>query len=79
MPLVPGFQSIPLGDFEAADKLIHQGTCAVFLEPIQGEGGIIPVPQDFVAFLRKKTREVDALLIYDEIQVLVRMEGFIFY
>lgn len=68
-PLVPGFDLVPFGDGEAARKAISQDTCAVLVEPIQGEGGINEASPQFLSLLRAECDRVGAVLIYDEIQV----------
>jgi acetylornithine/N-succinyldiaminopimelate aminotransferase len=67
-PLVAGFQYAPYGDLEATAKLIDDETCAVLVEPIQGEGGIKIPPAGFLAGLRKLCDEHKLLLIFDEVQ-----------
>jgi predicted acetylornithine/succinylornithine family transaminase len=67
-PLVAGFQYAPFGDLEAARKLVDDETCAVLVEPIQGEGGIQIPPAGFLQGLRKLCDERGLLLIFDEVQ-----------
>jgi len=67
-PLMPGVTVSPFNDIEAAKDLIGPETCAVFVEPIQGEGGIHPANVEFVQGLRALCDEHDALLVFDEIQ-----------
>jgi predicted acetylornithine/succinylornithine family transaminase len=67
-PLVAGFQYAPYGDLEAARKLADDQTCAVLVEPIQGEGGIQIPPGGFLQGLRKLCDEKGLLLIFDEVQ-----------
>jgi len=67
-PLVAGFQYAPFGDLEAAQKLVDDETCAVLVEPIQGEGGIQIPPAGFLQGLRKLCDERGLLLIFDEVQ-----------
>lgn len=67
-PLVAGFQYAPYGDLEAARKLVDDETCAVLVEPIQGEGGIQIPPAGFLQGLRKLCDERGLLLIFDEVQ-----------
>ncbi|KAF9935420.1 acetylornithine aminotransferase [Linnemannia zychae] len=68
LPLVPGFAHAPYNNVEAVDKFVTEETCAVILEPIQGEGGINIASEEFLKKLRSRCNEVGALLIYDEIQ-----------
>jgi acetylornithine aminotransferase len=68
-PLIPGNTFTPYGDLEKAREVIVKGkTCAVFVEPVQGEGGIYPADAEFLRGLRKICDEADALLVYDEVQ-----------
>lgn len=67
-PLVAGFQYAPFGDLEAARKLVDDETCAILVEPIQGEGGIRIPPAGFLQGLRKLCDERGLLLIFDEVQ-----------
>ncbi|CAO3607804.1 unnamed protein product [Cunninghamella blakesleeana] len=67
-PLIPGFITAPYNDIDATLKLIDDQTCGVIIEPIQGEGGIHPATEEFLAALRKRCNETNTLLIYDEIQ-----------
>ncbi len=67
-PLVPGFHYAPLNDLEALDELISEKTCAVMIEPLQGESGVNPATQEFLAGVRALCDEAEVLLILDEIQ-----------
>jgi acetylornithine/N-succinyldiaminopimelate aminotransferase len=67
-PLVAGFQYAPYGDLEAAGKLVDNETCAVLVEPIQGEGGVQIPPAGFLQGLRKLCDERGLLLMFDEVQ-----------
>ena len=67
-PLVAGFQYAPYGDLEATAKLVDDETCAVLVEPIQGEGGVRIPPAGFLKGLRKLCDEKGLLLIFDEVQ-----------
>lgn len=67
-PLVPGFKHIPFNDIDALNKAIIKDTCAIMLEPVQGEGGVkIPDP-DYLKGARKICDENNLLLILDEVQ-----------
>jgi len=68
-PLIPGVRVGKLNTQETIDNLISEKTCAVIVEPIQGEGGIQAARVDWLKALRKKCDEVGAVLIFDEIQV----------
>jgi predicted acetylornithine/succinylornithine family transaminase len=67
-PLVAGFQYAPLGDLESTRKLVDDETCAIMVEPIQGEGGVRIPPAGFLQGLRKLCDERGLLLIFDEVQ-----------
>jgi len=67
-PLVAGFQYAPFGDLEATRKLVDDETCAILVEPIQGEGGIQIPPAGFLQGLRKLCDERGLLLMFDEVQ-----------
>ena len=67
-PLVAGFQYAPFGDVEAARKLVDEETCAILVEPIQGEGGVRIPPAGFLQGLRRLCDERRLLLIFDEVQ-----------
>jgi len=67
-PLVPGVHILPFNDLEAARRAIDERVCAVFVEPIQGEGGVRPADKDFLLGLRSLCAETGALLVFDEIQ-----------
>jgi acetylornithine/N-succinyldiaminopimelate aminotransferase len=69
-PLMPGVRFGTVGDVAEADRLIRpERTAAVIIEPIQAEGGILPVPPAFLKALRYLCDEAGALLIFDEVQV----------
>ena len=67
-PLLEGFDYIPFNDIDALRKSIGPSTCAVLLEPIQGEGGVRCPDPDYLKAVRRLCDETDILLIFDEIQ-----------
>ncbi len=67
-PLVPGVAFAPFNDLAAARNAITGDTCAVIVEPIQGEGGVNPASPEFLQGLRDLCDAHDALLIFDEVQ-----------
>jgi len=67
-PQVPGFPKADLNDLDSVKKLVNEKTVAVMLEPVQGEGGVIPADPEFMKDLRKFTKEHNILLIVDEVQ-----------
>lgn len=69
-PLPGGFRFCDIGDAQTlAGSIRSDTTAAVIIEPVQGEGGILPVPAAFLAALRERCDEAGALLIFDEVQV----------
>lgn len=71
----PGFIQLPFADEDAVKDAIGPTTAAILIEPIQGEGGVRPVPAGFLRFLREICDQNDLLLIYDEIQTGVGRTG----
>jgi len=67
-PLPEGFSYCPFNNFEVATEMIGANTCAVLVEPVQGEGGVNPAKTGFLLHLRKLCDQHNALLIFDEIQ-----------
>ena len=67
-PLLPGFKYIPFNDIAALKKNLTKKTCAVLIEPIQGEGGVNLAQETYLKTLRKICNEKGILLIFDEIQ-----------
>lgn len=67
-PMVAGFHYAPFGDLEAVKGLIDNQTCAILVEPIQGEGGIQIPPEGFLQGLRQLADENELLLMFDEVQ-----------
>ena len=67
-PLLPGFTVVPFNDLEAATAAVDDDTAGFLLEPVQGEGGVTPATQEFLAGLRKLCDEKGLLLILDEVQ-----------
>jgi ornithine--oxo-acid transaminase len=67
-PFAAGFVRVPFGDAAALEKAITPNTCAVLIEPIQGEAGIVAPPAGFLRQLREMCDRHNVLLILDEIQ-----------
>lgn len=67
-PYGPGFKIVPFGDIEAVKAALTPNACAVLMEPIQAEGGMIFPPEGFMSELRNLCTEKNVLLIWDEIQ-----------
>jgi acetylornithine/N-succinyldiaminopimelate aminotransferase len=77
-PKVPGFVHVPFNDIEAVRAALDAETCAVMIEPIQGEGGVIEVKPDFISALAQLCKETKTLLIFDEIQTGLGRTGDLF-
>ena len=77
-PLVPGFKYVPFNDIEALRKAIDPKTCAVLIEPIQGEGGVHIASEEYMRALRKLCDDQGILLIFDEVQVGMGRTGKLF-
>jgi len=67
-PMLAGFQYAPHGDLEAVEKIIDDQTGGILVEPILGEGGVVPAPAGFLEGLRRICDERDLLLVFDEVQ-----------
>jgi acetylornithine/N-succinyldiaminopimelate aminotransferase len=67
-PLTPSVTHVPYGDVAALDAAVDNETAAVFLEPVLGEGGVIPAPHGYLAAAREITSKHGALLVVDEVQ-----------
>lgn len=67
-PLVPGFKHVPFGDISAMSRAVDEETCAIMIEPIQGEGGVNIPSDDYLADLRQLCDDKNLLLIFDEVQ-----------
>ncbi len=74
-PLLPGVTVVPFNDAQAAAEAIGPETCAVFVEPVQGEGGIHEATPDFLRALRALCDRHDAALVFDEVQCGVGRTG----
>src|SRR5690606_27117852 len=77
-PKVEGFDQVPFGDLEAAEKAITEETAAILVEPVQGEGGIRPLPAQFLQTLRALCDRNGLLLILDEVQCGIGRTGKLF-
>jgi len=77
-PLLPGFKHIPFNDLRAAEQAIDSRTCAVLVEPIQGEGGVRVPDDDYLPALRQLCSDRDVLLMLDEVQTGMGRTGRLF-
>tara|TARA_S200000501_G_scaffold377497_1_gene436123 strand:- start:1879 stop:2616 length:738 start_codon:yes stop_codon:yes gene_type:complete len=78
IPKVPGFPKARFNDIKSVENLISKKTIAVMIEPIQGEGGIIPADIKFMKELRDLTIQKNLLLIVDEVQAGMGRTGKLF-
>lgn len=78
MPLVPNIQAAEYNNIESVKALINENTCAVILEVIQGEGGVIPATKEFVQEVAALCKANDALLMIDEVQTGIGRTGTLF-
>ncbi|GHE97226.1 acetylornithine aminotransferase [Aliiroseovarius zhejiangensis] len=78
-PLLPGFTHLPFGDLDGLTNALSEGdVAAVIIEPVQGEGGIRPVPDDELKAIRAACDQAGALLIFDEVQCGMGRTGKLF-
>jgi len=77
-PLLPNIKHVPFNDFSALEASVDENTCAILLEPIQGEGGIHPADVEYLKNVRKLCDEKDIILVFDEIQSGVGRSGELF-
>ena len=77
-PLLPGFVHVPFGDHAALEAAIDDKTAAIMVEPIQGEGGIVPLPDQCLKGMRDLCDQHGILLIFDEIQCGMGRTGKLF-
>jgi acetylornithine/N-succinyldiaminopimelate aminotransferase len=77
-PLLPGFVHLEFGDHDAINPAINDKTCAIMVEPVQGEGGIRPLPDACLKGLRDLCDEHGILMILDEVQCGVGRTGKLF-
>ena len=77
-PLMPGFKHLPWGDMAAFEAAMDDSVCAVLVEPVQGEGGIRPMPEEDLRAIRAACDRTGALLILDEVQCGMGRTGKLF-
>ncbi|MBX8496893.1 aspartate aminotransferase family protein [Pseudomonas cichorii] len=77
-PKITGISHVPYNDLEALKAAVTDKTCAVVLEPIQGEGGVLPAELEYLQGARKLCDEHNALLIFDEVQSGMGRSGHLF-
>ena len=77
-PAISGISHVPYNDIAALEAQISERTCAVVLEPVQGEGGVIPANSEYLQAVRALCDKHNALLIYDEVQTGMGRTGKLF-
>ena len=77
-PLVPGFSYAPFNDIEAVKAMVTDTTCAIVIEPVQGEGGVIPADSTYLKQVRELCDQHDILLVFDEVQCGMGRTGYPF-
>jgi acetylornithine/N-succinyldiaminopimelate aminotransferase len=77
-PLIGGVASVDFNDEEDIKNKINEKTCAVIIEPIQGEGGIVPAKKEYLKFVRELCDKNNAILIFDEVQCGMGRTGSLF-
>lgn len=77
-PLLPGFKYAKFNDIESVKNLVSEKTCAIIVEPIQGESGVNPAKEEFLKQISSLCNEKDILLILDEVQCGMGRTGKLF-
>jgi acetylornithine/N-succinyldiaminopimelate aminotransferase len=77
-PLLQGFKFVPFNDLNRLEQALDESVCAVMVEPIQGEGGVVCPDPDYLKGVRKLCSERKAALIFDEVQVGMGRTGRLF-
>ncbi len=77
-PAVPGFKHVPFNDFKALEHAVTPKTCAIILEPIQGEGGIHVADSHYLSSVKRLCQDKKILLIFDEVQTGMGRTGRVF-
>ncbi len=77
-PLTPKFYKVPINDLVALERTINENTCAIMLEPIQGESGVNPATYEYLQAVRDLCDKKGILLIFDEVQCGLGRTGKLF-
>ncbi|PHX44555.1 acetylornithine aminotransferase, partial [Pseudomonas sp. NZIPFR-PS5] len=77
-PKITGITHVPFNDLDALKAAVSDKTCAVVLEPIQGEGGVLPAELEYLQGARKLCDDHNALLVFDEVQSGMGRSGHLF-
>jgi len=77
-PLMPGFSYVEFNNFNELEKAVSENTCAIIIEPIQGEGGIHPAEKIYLEKVRSLCDKNDIVLVFDEVQCGIGRTGELF-
>lgn len=77
-PFLSGFLYADAGDKQQISEMFNGSVCAVIMEVIQGEGGVIEMPKDYIQYVREMCTDSDVILIFDEVQTGVGRTGKLF-
>ncbi|MBO7082018.1 MAG: acetylornithine/succinyldiaminopimelate transaminase [Neisseriaceae bacterium] len=77
-PLPAGIRHVPFNDIQALQEAVNENTCAVIMEPIQGESGVLPVQKEYAQAARDLCHKFQAALIFDEVQTGMGRTGRLF-
>jgi acetylornithine/N-succinyldiaminopimelate aminotransferase len=77
-PLLAGFRFVPFNDLKSLDEALDESICAVMVEPIQGEGGVVVPHPDYLKGVKTLCNDREVLLIFDEVQVGMGRTGKLF-
>jgi predicted acetylornithine/succinylornithine family transaminase len=77
-PLMPGFSYVEFNNFNELEKVVSEDTCAIIMEPIQGEGGIRPAKKSYLQKVRSLCDKNDIVLVFDEVQCGIGRTGELF-
>ena len=77
-PMIPGVKFAEFNDLSSVEKVISERTAGIIVEPVQGEGGVVPADKEFLKGLRELSNRYDALLIFDEVQTGIGRTGTLF-
>ncbi|WP_457569102.1 acetylornithine/succinylornithine family transaminase [Desulfurobacterium sp.] len=77
-PMLSDVKFAEFNNLDSVKSLVSEKTCGIIVEPVQGEGGIVPATEEFLQGLRKIADEIDAILIFDEVQTGIGRTGKLF-
>lgn len=77
-PMIPGVKFAEFNNVDSVREVVSERTAGIIVEPVQGEGGVIPAEKEFLKELRKLADQFDAILIFDEVQTGIGRTGELF-